>query len=108
MKPGFKSTEFYVLIAIIAFAFLLATGILKPYQMQQAAEQVQEGANVLPSIANAIKAIVERCGELLIAAGLALAYIRRRASAKQEIIKTQAAIELEKAKKKRIEIDDCK
>jgi len=87
MKAGYKTTEFWIVAVVIAYAIFLATGILKPSHISGAAQNIKEGTDALPGLVDAFKNLLDKYGELAIMAGLAWTYIKKRSKEKIEVIK---------------------
>jgi hypothetical protein len=82
LKSGKNSTEFWALIGLFVLVGLSVAGVLRPERIQQATVNVQETAGALPSLVNAVKDLAAQHGQILVYAGLAWAYIKRRSSLK--------------------------
>lgn len=82
MKPGYKTTEFWIVVCIILFCLLLASGYLKPSHLTTATERIQQGADALPGLIGAVKALFDKYAELIIAAAVGYAYLKKRSNAK--------------------------
>lgn len=82
MKAGYKTTEFWIVVAVIGYAFALATGFLKPGHISQAAQNIKDGTEAMPSLADAIKTLFEKYSEMAVMAGLAWAYLKKRSKEK--------------------------
>jgi hypothetical protein len=87
MKAGYKTTEFWIVVVVIAYALTLATGILKPSHISGAAQNIKEGTDALPGLMDAFKNLLDKYGELAVMAGLAWTYIKKRSKEKIEVLR---------------------
>ena len=87
MKPGVKSTEFWLVAGVVGFAVLVASGRLDPDDIKQAATNVNRATEALPALIEAVKSLAERFGGLAISGGLAWAYLKRKSAQKYKELK---------------------
>lgn len=80
LKPGKKSTEWWTVVGVILFAAAKAFNIIP--QDATVETVTQQGSQAIPILVNGILDIAKQNGSILIAAGIAWAYLKRRYSLK--------------------------
>ena len=76
LKAGGKSTEFWALVGVGLLAVGKMVGVVPP--------ETQTPEEAIPALIDAVKHLAGENSQLLIMAGLAWAYIRRRSALKQK------------------------
>jgi hypothetical protein len=85
MEPGYKTTEFWLVMAVVLIAFLTVTGVLTPERIASAASNTEKVFGLLQSI-------LTGTGPLALLAGLVWAYIKRRTGLKEESIRARTRV----------------
>jgi len=89
MKSGFRSTEFWLVAALVLVVAFIATGKITTQDIQSATGRISDTSSAIPAFIDAVKSIVNQMGDVLIAAGLVWAYLKRRSSLKAQEMKKE-------------------
>lgn len=78
MKKGYNTTEFWLVLAVVAFAVLSASGVLSPERITKVTDNITKTQEALPALIDAISRLFDSNGSLAIAAAAVWAYLKRR------------------------------
>ena len=112
MKAGYKTTEFWLVAAVILFCVLSASGVLTSSRISTATSRISDTAQAVPGLIAALQDIVDKFGTILVAAGVAWAYLRKRATQKEDAIEAEKNIKVAqfdayKAKMQTVKKTEC-
>ena len=82
LSPGKKSSEFLVVVGLFALVIASALGWLKPETVHKVTGNINETAGALPALIQAVKDLAQSHGDILVYAGVAWAYLKRRSALK--------------------------
>lgn len=82
MFAGLKTTEFWLVLIVIGFAILTATGVLTPDRIEQVATNIQETTGALPKLLNVLQGLFNNTALVALASAVVWMYTRRRSDLK--------------------------